>query len=210
LQKESDVRYQGLLSTRWTVRALVLFSGCAAILWVLNPTTQPSYAREDKKEEQAAPFRAEEFSTGFADIWNKKDMKLAESSLSKLYNEFGTSREEALTRMKEMFDQFDSFECRHAAVEFKRFPGTNLASIKAVLDLRGKAKGEADMKPLFQTKGYASLSFEDGAWKLYGTNLYFCPKLPRFNFDTEVRAFKDDAKKAAANWGRWGVPQNEP
>ena len=56
------------------------------------------------------------------------------------------------------------------------FPGNKIASLKAVLDLKGQAKGSTEWTSILEVAGYASLISEGGGWKIYATQLFTTPQ----------------------------------
>lgn len=120
-----------------------------------------------------------------ADGWNNKDAALILSCFSKLYNEVGVSREEANRPVGGFFTRFDTLRCRYRVLAFRQFPGRNLATVKAVMEMGGVPAGQQKYITFIQTMGYASLIFEDGDWRMYASQLWYWPKVPHFNLDTE-------------------------
>ena len=139
-------------------------------------------------------FDKREWETRITEGWNRKDAALVLSCFSKFYNEVGVSRDEAVSPVSGFFHKFDKLICRYRVLAFKQLPGTNLASIKAVMELGGIPAGGKQVTTFMQTMGYASLIFEDGQWKMYCSQLFYSPKVPRFNFDEEK-----------GNWPAWGT-----
>ena len=139
-------------------------------------------------------FDKSEWEMRIAGGWNRKDATLVLSCFSKLYNEVGVSRDEAVSPVSGFFQKFDKLFCRYRVLAFKQLPGTRLASIKAVLEMSGIPAGSNQVITFMQTMGYASLIFEDGQWKMYCSQLFYSPKVPRFNFAEEK-----------GNWPPWGT-----
>lgn len=139
-------------------------------------------------------FDKREWEVRVTEGWNRKDPALVLSCFSKIYNEVGVSRDEAVSPVSGFFQKYDELFCRYRVLAFKQLPGTNLASIKAVLELSGVPAGSDQSVIFMQTMGYASLIFEDGQWKMYCSQLFYSPKVPRFNFEEEK-----------GNWSTWGT-----
>jgi hypothetical protein len=145
-------------------------------------------------EKDTQRFDKSEWETRIAEGWNRKDAVLVLSCFSKFYNEVGVSRDEAVSPVSGFFQKFDKLICRYRVLAFRQLPGTNLASIKAVMELSGIPVGSNQVVTFIQTMGYASLIFEDGQWKMYCSQLFYSPKVPRFNFTEEK-----------GNWPAWGT-----
>lgn len=129
-----------------------------------------------------------------ADGWNNRDASTILSGFSKWYNEVGVSREEAIQPVSGFFKRFDKLLCRYRVVGFRQFPGTNLASVKAIMEMTGVPAGQKDYIMLIQTMGYASLIYEDGRWRMYASQLFYFPEVPHFDFDEEK-----------GQWPPWGT-----
>ncbi len=141
---------------------------------------------ERQVEQQVTrPFDGAEFVNNVMNAWNNKDLKMVEGYLSDLYNEVGTSKQEALKAVADIFERYDKISCRYRVMKFKHHQGTDLAYIRAILDLKGIPKGGQDYVKIVQTMGYASLIFENGRWKIYATQFYTSPQIPNFDFDKE-------------------------
>ncbi|HEX8089166.1 MAG TPA: hypothetical protein VF762_09960 [Blastocatellia bacterium] len=160
-----------------------------------NPRWRTHFdSRSSAENLQAPAFDKTEWETRIAEGWNRKDAATVLSCFSKLYNEVGLSREDATAPVKGFFEKFDKLFCRYRVLAFKPLPGTNLASIKAVMEMSGVPAGGKQAVKFIQTMGYASLIFEDGQWRMYCSQLFYSPKVPAFNFDEEK-----------GNWPPWGT-----
>jgi hypothetical protein len=140
------------------------------------------------------PFDKRAWEQRVMDGWNRRDASVILSTFSRLYNEVGVSRSEAIQPVTGFFDRFSKLDCRYRVLGFRQFPGTELASVKAVMEMTGVPTGGRDPVMLIQTMGYASLIYEDGQWRMYASQLFYFPKVPHFNFEKE-----------AGNWPSWGT-----
>jgi len=128
------------------------------------------------------------------DGWNHRDASIILSTFSKIYNEVGVSRAEAIQPVSGFFQRFSKLNCLYRVLAFRQFAGRNLATVKAVMEMTGVPTGQHDPVMLIQTMGYASLIYEDGQWRMYASQLFYSPKVPSFNFQEEK-----------GNWPSWGT-----
>lgn len=126
--------------------------------------------------------------------WNNRNASIILSTFSRIYNEVGVSREEAIRPVSGFFERFEKLHCRYRVLAFRQFRGTNLASVKAVMEMSGVPTGQKNSIMLIQTMGYASLIYEDGQWRMYASQLFYFPQVPHFNFDEEK-----------GQWPPWGT-----
>jgi len=119
--------------------------------------------------EEVTPFNEVAFASKVVGAWESRNAEMIGATMSDLYNEIGLSKQEALVQTEAMLGQYEDVQVRYRVLDFKQFPGTKLGSAKAVLEMLAKKPGQKDLVPVIQTMGYASLIFEDGDWKVYGT-----------------------------------------
>src|ERR1700752_2997428 len=75
------------------------------------------------------------------DAWNRQDANLFSGCLSKLYNDAGVSKAQAVEQATKIFTQYAKIVCRYRVLWFKQFPDPTLASVKMVMDIQGVPHG---------------------------------------------------------------------
>jgi len=121
-------------------------------------------------------FDKAEWQRRFESAWNSKNEAELLSFYGADYNEFGLDRAAVADALRGTLARYDKIDCKYRVLGIKYFPGGKLASLKAVVDLRGQPKGSGNMEPILQVAGYASLMAEGREWKIYATQLFTTPQ----------------------------------
>lgn len=147
-------------------KTIVLGLGLA-LVWTALPLQ--AGGKRTSAAATVTPLDRASFAERLERAYNAKDVGAISASMSKLYNDAGLSKAEATAALEKLLAGYDSVETYYRVLDFKQFPGTNLGSIKAVLQITGVPKGRSASEVVVRTFGYASVVFEDGDWRVYGT-----------------------------------------
>ena len=101
---------------RMTVLALLTF-----LAMIAGPSTAAT--------KSAPTFNKIAWEQKVAEAWNRKDAKLFSDCLSKLYNDAGVSKAEAVEQATEIFKKYTKIVCRYRVLWLKQFPDPTLASV---------------------------------------------------------------------------------
>lgn len=132
---------------------------------------------------QSAPNRTlpkfdnAKWESGFMTAWNRKDADAILRFYTPYYTEFGLDVKGIKAALNQTFEAYDRIDCKYRVLSISYIPNSNLASIKAVLDLRGALKGTTDLKPILQVAGYASLIATRNQWKVYAVQTTALPDI---------------------------------
>lgn len=127
-------------------------------------------------------FDKEEWERRFVHAWNSKNAQEILGFYAKTYGEFGLDVTAVSKALDQTLAAYDKFDCKYRVLGIHYIPASDLASVKAVLDLRGVRKGATDLTPVLQVMGYASLVAQHGQWKIYQTQLFTAPEVGTLKF----------------------------
>lgn len=102
--------------------------------------------------------------------WESKNVQLAGDLYSDLYSHIGFGKNEVLTQTAVFFNQHGKLTCRYQVIDY-RYVGSRLVAIRASIQIYAEPAGGGTSSLIFATTGYGSLINENGAWKLYATQL---------------------------------------
>jgi len=102
--------------------------------------------------------------------WESKDVRLAGDLYSDLYSHIGFGKSDVLTQTAVFFNQHGRLTCRYQVIDY-RYVGSGLVAVRANIQLYAEPAGGGTSSLVFATTGFGSLINENGAWKLYATQL---------------------------------------
>jgi hypothetical protein len=129
-------------------------------------------------------FNKEEWEERYRHAWNTKNVAEILGFYGSIYNEFGLNKAAVRSALTKTLEDYAKIDIKYRVLGFTYLPGTKLASLKAVMDLRGVRKGASEPTPILQVMGYASLIAEGKQWKVYATQLFTTPAIEKASFES--------------------------
>jgi hypothetical protein len=119
---------------------------------------------------QTAAFDPAAWEAQVNNAWESKDVRLAGDLYSDLYSHIGFGKTDLLRQTAAFFAQFGRLTCRYQVIDYK-YIGSGLVAVQASIQISAEPVGGGVLKQVFSTAGYGSLINENGAWRLYATQL---------------------------------------
>lgn len=145
---------------------------------LISESNRPRFSSDFDQSFAGLPkFDRAKWEQTFTEGWDKKNAAEILSQYVEQYTEFGLDRSGIKAAMEQTFKAYDRIDCKYHVLAISYIPGTNLASIKAVFELKGVPKGSTELTTLLQAAGYASLVAEQNVWKVYAVQTSAAPDI---------------------------------
>lgn len=133
-------------------------------------------------QKKAASLDARSFESNVNGAFSEKDAKRFGEVLASTYNEGGVSKEEALRQFSSLTEKAN-VQVRYHVVEFHEFPGGKRGYLKTTTEMT--VNSDNGGAKTLKTAGFASLTREEGGWKLVATQPAGCPHVQNLDLTAE-------------------------